>query len=508
MKRLLTFYTGFCKRFNKKYIPNIEFKNISKKHKILYKNYYNVDYRNVNKASFMILIFSILILFPLILIIFSLNLIFNILIVFLVSFFIAYRFNIVLFKHLKKEESLLNAICFLIKIDYSLIQKVYVHREDKCLKLIELLINYNRKEIIAFNSLMREIHEGESPEKLLSRVKTTSSDFNKFIQNMLINNFDSLPESSYKGTSERQFRIFINELESKISIIFFIGLFYPIGSCFFILLGIINYISLIILIFLFYLMLYLMNKRFLKSNIILLGLIPYNSEEKAQFDEFIIFLKSLAFFLSQNISHEFAFIKAFEKNKKSMKHLKHLLQYHIKSLTHLSLSFSELINSLKKELLIDRFTLILDLISRMLESNSFKTSDKIHDLIKWLNIHKRYEKKLKDKLQGEKFKVFIFLILLSFITGTVAGLIPHFSIFNDMQFDQINYSYGYIFYFFDSKTIQTIILFISFMAINSITAIYFLKIISFHNKKVIILSIGFYCSVFLFIYFNPIISYL
>ena len=73
----------------------------------------------------------------------------------------------------------------------------------------------------------------------------------KYIKGLLLSNFSK----SYKlneNSLEKKFRKYLREIESKLSILFFFGLFFPLGLCFLILFQRINYIILISVLPLFF----------------------------------------------------------------------------------------------------------------------------------------------------------------------------------------------------------------------------------------------------------------
>ena len=117
--RDLTNYITFCKKFHKYYLPKLKIKELNDRYSRLYRELYEIDKDDVNKASFIVFIstFTILVLFSIVV----LNL--SILIIFLYSaifsFMISYRFNLILYHDINKKEAEINALLYLIKIDFS-----------------------------------------------------------------------------------------------------------------------------------------------------------------------------------------------------------------------------------------------------------------------------------------------------------------------------------------------------------------------------------------------------
>ena len=180
-----------------------------------------------------------------------------------------------IYKEIKKDENMINALLYLIKIDFSLISKTFSENSDYTLIFIDLIKNYSLPISESFKIILRKIHEGEIPEEELLKITTPSEDFNKYLKNLLLNNFkykydyNKLEETN----SERNFRIILRDIESKISIIFFIGLFFPIGLCFLILFHQIDYITMILFIPFFLIFINFLFKKFIKIDIMLIGLL-------------------------------------------------------------------------------------------------------------------------------------------------------------------------------------------------------------------------------------------
>ncbi|GAH87845.1 unnamed protein product, partial [marine sediment metagenome] len=166
-----------------------------------------------------------------------------------------------------------------------------------------------------FRKILNKIQLGLNPEMLLANVITPSIDFNSYLKELLISNFtynETLPENSL----EIKFRQYLREIESKLSVFFFVGLFFPLGLCFLILFQKINFLVLIIALPLFFFSIKTLNKKFLRSDSFLLGLLNnYSKEEKAKFHEFISFLKGFTINLQKNSSPEIAFINSYSQIK-------------------------------------------------------------------------------------------------------------------------------------------------------------------------------------------------
>jgi hypothetical protein len=418
------------------------------------------------------------------------------------SLIVSYKFNLNLYKKIKKDENLINALLYLIKINFSLLCKTFNENSDYALIFINLIKNYNLPISDDFKIILRKIHEGEIPEEEISKITTPSKDFNNYLKNLTVNNFNYAYDSNKleETKSERSFKIILRDIESKISIIFFIGLFFPIGLCFLILFHQIDYIIMILFIPFFLVFLNFLYKKLIKIDISLIGLLnEYSNQERKKFDEFLLFLKSFAINLKTNISPEKAFINSYSQNKTFFNLLKNPVNTQIAQLLSFSGSFSHILKHLKFELNSLRYNLILNTIERMIDENAYSSSDKVFEILNIISKHRRLEKKLGVIIKGEKFKVFTFLFLLPIIIGAIGGLFPLVVILTNNEDINLD-SYAYMNYI---NLVEVSIIYLTLLFSNSITSYYFLKVIHYEKKYFIVfLSSTIYTLVFFLTFMN------
>jgi len=239
-------------------------------------------------------------------------------------------------------------------------------------------------------------------------------------------------------------------------------------------------VFLLILIPIYFLLLSQMNRKFVKSDIFLIGLLSdYSKREKKRFNEFIEFLKVFSLNLQKNISPEAAYINAFSRQRAHLKFLNSDLQKHSLSLVNFSYSFNEMIDKLKIQINSFRYSIILEVLKKILEHNPLASSNKIMDIINVLNSHQKLEKKLEIIIKGEKFKAFLYLFIMPFVLGIIGGLIPSFYIIlNTVNIDNI----------FQILIVQNInfilnisLTFIFLIFCVMISSFYFLKIVNQHK---------------------------
>jgi len=484
----LKYFIQFCRFFHNSHVPKMKFKELNETYKSIYKNVYNIDENDINKASFVIWIFSFLLFLILSLFLTLTNFLIIIFYSFIISIIISYRFNITLYRIIRKEESQINALMYFLIINFSLIKNTLKKNTDYSIAFINLIKNSNMPFSEYFKIILKRIHEGELPEKQLFDLITPSEDFNFYVKDLLVNNFTSSYELDYfnENISEKRFKVILKDIESKISIVFFIGLFFPIALCFLILFNQFSLIMLIIFIPFFLILLNFLFKKLIKVDIFLIGFLnEYSNLEKKQFDEFLMFLKVFSLNLKNNLSPEKAFINAYNQNKKFYNLIKKSFNKNLYNLINIACTFNEMIDKLKIELKSIRYRIILDTIRNMLEENAFYSSEKIIEILKIISKHKKLEAKLNVIIQGEKFKALFFIFLLPIIIGAIGGMLPllifitrgwkdisHFSLKN--YFDLIN-----ILNFF--------LIFTTLFISNLISCYYFLKLIKIEKKILIFL---------------------
>ena len=479
-------YVQFCKNFHKFKMPKLKFKVLDKRYQDLYRKLYDIDYNDVNKASCLVFISSFFFSLIFSLIFTTINLLLVLLYSTILSLIISYKFNLILYNDILKKSNLTNSILYLIKIDFSLIQKTLNENSDKCLSFIELIKEYRIPISGHFKKIFTRIHEGMTPEQELNQTITPSDDFDHYMKNLSINKFnsDSLGDLD-ENTLETQFKIYLKQVQSKISILFFLGLFFPIGLCFLILFNQLDLIFLIFLIPLFLISLNLIFRKFIRNQGYLIGLIKnFSKLERKRFLEFILFLRSFAYNLKNNISPEKALITAYKQNKNLIVLLEKLLKKQISYLLNLSYSLSDVLNNLKIELKSLQYAIILEAIKKFINKNSHFTSTKILKIIKVAIKHQKLQRKLEIILKGEKFKTYFFITLLPIITGAISGIFPLFTlIFENLDLT----GYDILFFLINPINLSSIVIIILVLLSSiSIASFYFLKVLSINRKFLII----------------------
>ncbi len=497
--KMLSKYIWICNKLHNKPLPKFKFRNLKDRYKQIIQIEYEVDEEDVNKATFLIFSFTFLIVILISLSI-NLNLAFSTLISLIISFLFSYLFNNYLYKKMFKIEVRLNAVLYFIKINYSMIRESLENNSDFILSFVKLIKNYNLPISKNFESVLIKIHEGANPERELRKIVTPSADFNDYMKNLLIRTH--LNENHFYEVDnmlERRFKVYLRQIETRMSLVFFIGVFFPLGLCFLIMFyrDIIN-LS-IFFVPIFFLIVNYLFKVLIKNDTFLFGLLnDYKKVEKRKFLEFTYFLKIFALHLQENISPESAFINAFSTSRNQLELLCDPIKHQICMLLNLSCPFGDIIDLLKIQMKSVRYYLILDIIKHIVISNAFNSSKKIFGILKIISNHQKLEKKLETVMKGEKFKVFMFLFLLPLIIGTIGGMFPIFTLLVNVKDVIINQNLIALIFSSDF-----IIIFITLLICILISSYFFLKTInSSRIYECLILIFVIYTLLFLFSFFN------
>lgn len=476
-------YIAFCHKFHNIRLPKMKFKNIHEHYKQIFRKYYKINQEDIDKATTIVFIFSFVILFfTSLMILPNFSLIIIISYSFIISTILAYVFNIRLYIIVNKKETKLNALLYLIKLYFSLLQKSFSIDSDFSIVFVKLIKDYNLPISKDFEEILKNIQEGSPPEKELINFTSPSRDFDKYIKELITNNFKRQNSSNIKNDGtvlEDQFKIYLKQIETRLSIIFFTGLFFPLGLGFLLLFNRMNLYFLVILVPLFFLIQKILFKKFIKNDIFLLGLLNnYKKNVKQSFEEFLSFLKLFAHKLKNNISPEKAFITSYFSHRDQLIKLNKPLERYINSLLNLNSSFIEMMESLQYELKSFRFWIIIDVLKKILVENAFEASKKIIDLLEFMSKHRKLEKKLEIIIKGEKLKVILFFFLQPIILGAIGGMFPLFLLIFDFN---SSYDINSMTFFVLLTSHEFLIIFSSLLICNLVSSVYFLKIINYER---------------------------
>lgn len=483
--RLLESYLSFCKRFERIKFPNLKLKIIPEHYLNYIKEKLNIQPKAINKATFFIFSFSFTLSLLIMNLFTSFNLLFLISTPFFISISVSYVFFKIPYKSIQKSEKIINSNLYLLKLNFSLVQESTSDSIDMVFKFIELMIKQDSTISHSFNLIMNGVLNGHNPDLLLSRLNTPSKDFNDYLKLLNLTNYRFIPEREKLNeiSTEDNFKVYLKEIESKISVFFFIGLFFPIGLCIFTIFYKIDLFYFILTMPLFLIIMRFLFKKFIVFDNFLLGILDdSNSEEHALFDDFLIYLKSFSLYLENNHSPEYALLLAYEKEKKNIVKLSKIIKPHISELIQLKHTIGDYFKKISFHFNSKSYSLILMTIKEMLEKDAYETSMKIDDIIDIIFRHRKLEKKMNILLKSKKFSVIIFIFLLPLITGGICGMFPYF-----LLIDLSSFSSESLFLIKELDFFIIIVLFVILLVNNSISCYYFSKIVRITQKSIIII---------------------
>ena len=138
-------------------LPKLKFKDLDNRYNIIYKEEFNVDENDVNKANFIIFIISFISFLLSSSLLTKINPLLIISISFLLALIISYSFNQVLKKEIIKKENQLNALLYIVKINFSLIQKSHGDNADHAINFIKLISESRLPISKEFKKLLNKI---------------------------------------------------------------------------------------------------------------------------------------------------------------------------------------------------------------------------------------------------------------------------------------------------------------------------------------------------------------
>jgi len=497
-------YIWLCRKFHSINLPKIKFRELDERYKLIYKNKYGLYEDDINKATFVLLLTTFIIVFSISILFTQINILLIMLYSFISSISLSYIFNSKLFKETNRKEVEINAMLYLVKIYYSLIQKSLEKSADYAVTFINLIKDYNLPISENFKNIIKKLQEGENPEDELFNIITPSEDFNRYLKELIITNYEysEIVENIDGNSLEKRFKIFLKQIESKLSIIFFIGLFYPLGLSFLILFQRVNTFLTLLLLPIYFIILKLLYKKFVRTDHYLIGLMnDYSKLERKRYDEFLLFLKGFAINLRRNLAPETSFLNSYTQNKSHFVLLMEPIQAQISRLLNFNCSFEEMLDFLKLDLKSIKYGIIIEIIKRIVYQNAYESSQKILQILEVIHKHQNLERKLEVIVKGEKFKVFLFLFLLPVIIGGIGGMFPFFI----LLLEDIDLNNGMISpnFFTLILTQDVFFLFGSLLFCLSITSLYFLKIIRKEKMVSLIFIVNIvYTLIFFFSFFN------
>ncbi len=496
----LSLYVKFCKKFQNFKIPalNLNFNRNRTIYINLILNRYQITSDEINKATSIIFLMSIFIITSILILLIEINIIFAVLTAILLSILISYYFNNFLFKLFKKIATKIEKVLPFIKIDYSILNLTLNYSLERSVLFIDILNSYLKNDL-KLSLLYQFIQSGMTPETSLLKLVTPSKKFNDFVKLVLSNQYDYnyLAEIESKTLQEKEISVYIKNIDSKISVIFFIGLFFPIGLCFIILFKVLALFLMLVLVGIFFLLMRYLFAKFFTTKVELITLfVGKPNQNSKMFDEYFKFFSLLSNFLCKNLSPEVSIVRTINSLENDYSLLRPEFSKKRSLITSLHLPLNYVIDDWLDHISMPRFKTLLKSIKRNLTRNSYRTSNVIDEILKFLLKIRNYEKELELILKSEKFKVYLFIILLPLITGALGGVFPFFMSLSEYFFLQNPISNVY----YTINYLDVLVIYVNLFICNLISSNYFLKVLNIRKRSLIFVitellySIAYYLS--------------
>jgi hypothetical protein len=291
---------------------------------------------------------------------------------------------------------------------------------DFCAFFINLMCEIPSVLKNEFKKLKNRVQIGDNPEKLLLNYKTSSKKFKDFIDLLLLANFKPGFKSLRSIESlEDKFDQYTKSVENRISIIFFLGIFLPIGISFMVILQIINGFVTILLIPFHLLLLKYITRTLLNDSNFLLGTSnSMSTNKKFEYQDLLEFFHIFSINL-MIFNPEQAIFNSYERSpirlKLKIKSIVNKLRTYRMSLEQFFVRFASIIENKKGKFLCQSILI-------MIISNSFCTSDQLQKILTVFKRHQKLERDRANIVKAEVFKVKIYNLILPVITGLLCAV--------------------------------------------------------------------------------------
>lgn len=458
---------------------------------------FNLSY-NQRKKGAIVITFAYLILINLFYIIFSFSFYY---------FFILVALGLLIFIYLHdihknivqfKEYSHANKYHFL-SLQMNIILLSIKENEDKNSILIEIL---EQEPDIGINirKVLSDINYGNNFKNNFKKIIFYSPSFNEYFKDLLESNFNfEVIENidSFHNYYEKKFEIFINSLDTRLSLFFFFNLFFPIGFLFMYSMNSLIYEQVISAIFFFFFIQKIFSRKILNEKIQLIGGInSLNREEKIFFKSFLKFFYHLSNYIFWN-PPELALYKSILKLTHKEKSELNLDNYNF-SIDFISLN--QFLKTIFHNFKSSSVQIFFTLIKRIFRLNSSQSPLLFKEMSKIIHKHMELGDKQEIGYKSSYIKVIIFKFLLIFILGILTPIIYRFQEISQLIYD-INFldeSFNNINNYDDFFLTILISLIFIIISIKSFNKVYNFK----DTKKLdFILILIFFVCLFISIYF-------
>ncbi len=321
--------------------------------------------------------------------------------------------------------SRLDSLLYFIKMDVDLILKLNQSKEEPILNLIDLLETSYLDLSEPLKEVKKNIIRGEDIESSLNKIKIASKKIQAFFSNLILYISDSRYLQFNQGTiNELEYKTFSKGLETRLSVLFFIGIFFPLGLGFMMILGQIDALTLILSIPFYGLILYMNKKKMLKDNHILLGTTANSSHaERKEFNKVLAFYRQLSFNLKRYppekaiILTSDDLIEGFSPNYSEF----------ISKLKKYSIDYKTFFKLLVNDLHYVRSKILFQNLPVLLDYNSQNVSETMLDILSLIEKHLELQNERDVIYNAEKIKASLFSFVLPMILGFLSTVFLFFS---------------------------------------------------------------------------------
>ena len=479
-------FTSFCQKFKYKYELKKKIDNFYDSYENITLHEFKITYDQRRKAA-MVITLIYLVLINLLYLIFSFSLYY---------FFIFVSLGCLIYLNLldyhkkliqKKDFLYANKYKFL-SLQIEIILLSLTNNEDKNSIILEILENSTELGV-NLRSIISDISLGKNFKRSLNKVIFYSPSFNHFFKDLIDSDFNfeiSKNIDSFHDFYEKKFEIFINSLDTRLSLFFFFNLFFPITFLFTSSINSFNFSQLFSMIFFFILIETLFMRKILNEDIQLIGGINSQKfDEKLFFNVFLKFFFNLSFYL-YDCPPELAIYKSILKLTDKEKSILNLNRFNYSiEFTSLNSFLGKIFNNFNS----NSIQIFFSIMNRIFRIDSSLSPQLFKEMSQIIKKHIDLGKKQEIAYKSSFLKVIIFKFLLSFILGILTPLIYRFQevyqVFNSiLNFDEnLN-----IFFSFNDYLI-TILFSLAFIliTIHSFNKIYYFSKFKKQDYYVIVL---------------------
>lgn len=322
---------------------------------------------------------------------------------------------------ISKVESML----YLLKMDVDLIARVNLSFEDPLIKLIDLF-HYSYPELSnSLSEIKKSIRRGVDIEDSLQNIESPSQKIRDFFSHMVM--YISDPryfQFNQSSSMEMEYQTFSKGLETRLNILFFIGVFFPLGLGFMMILGKIDVLTLLLSVPFFGFILYYAKKKIMSSNISLIGSTNDISQaEKDEFKKVLEFYRSLSFNLAR-FPPETAIIVTSESLAFPLSPGYNDM---ISSIKKYTMDYNEFFKSLTNDLSNTRSKILLQNLPVLINQNSENVSNAMLKTLEVVEKHLALQNEREVIINAEKIKATLFSNILPIILGFLSTVFLFFT---------------------------------------------------------------------------------